>query len=178
MKFLVVRHGESESNLQRIVAGQRVDKSLTVKGRRQAQETAKGLKGRTIGRIVSSHLKRAHETAEIIAQFLGLEVEILPDLAEVDYGEISGLSEDKTQRNMERSFAAKAGELPKDLEERAMRVIKKLEFWSSGETDILLVGHKTFNAILFAVWEGVPKESFIVYRSQWHMDNAEVKELK
>ena len=177
MKILVIRHGESESNKQKIIAGQTVDKSLTTKGQAQARATAQNLKGRNIKKIISSHLKRAKETAEIIAEHFDLEVEIIPELAEVDYGKISGQPEDKTQRNMERSFEAKTGENSSDLEKRALKIIKKIKQLPTIKGDVLLVGHKTFNSILFAVWQNTPKEKFLEYRSKWTMENAEAKKL-
>ena len=64
MKLYLVRHGESECNVQRRLYG-RTDCSLTEKGCRQAREAGEKLRGTGIGRCISSPLIRAAETARL-----------------------------------------------------------------------------------------------------------------
>lgn len=89
-RILLVRHGESEWNAVGRWQGQ-ADSPLTDLGRSQAKAAA-GAVG-LVDRVLSSDLVRARETAEIIADQLGLgPVVIDPDLRERNAGEWTGLT--------------------------------------------------------------------------------------
>lgn len=83
---LVVRHGESEANLQRLFLGQG-NMDLTERGRQQAEMTANFLKDIKIDYIYSSDLDRARQTAEHTARLKGMEIITSPLLREIDAGE-------------------------------------------------------------------------------------------
>jgi broad specificity phosphatase PhoE len=72
----------------------RSDPALTDEGRRVAAETADGLAAELpVGvAILSSPLRRARATAEAIAARAGASVELVAELAEVDFGRIEGLT--------------------------------------------------------------------------------------
>lgn len=90
----IVRHGQSQGNVGHVWHGARTDAELTTLGEQQAQLTgtylAKNMRG--VETVYSSPLIRAKETAEIIAEKFGAEVEILQDLIEIDWGELEGLT--------------------------------------------------------------------------------------
>jgi len=83
--FWYLRHGETDWNRQGLSQGN-VDIPLNELGLTQAREAAVRLKGRGITSIVASPLSRARVTAEIVAEALGLDVIIEPDLREVSWG--------------------------------------------------------------------------------------------
>lgn len=87
--FCFVRHGESEANLQGLVAGS-TDVPLTDLGRTQAFAAAHGLRGAGITSIYCSLLSRARETASRIGQVLGLPVTEIPELGERNWGALEG----------------------------------------------------------------------------------------
>lgn len=87
--FYFLRHGETEINRLGLVAGQR-DVELNETGWRQARAAAELLQNRGIDAIYSSPLKRARDTAGCIATALRLEVCIVPELAERNWGELEG----------------------------------------------------------------------------------------
>lgn len=88
--FLLVRHGQSTWNAEHRWAGQS-DPPLTDLGRQQAADLGRALIGVGISRVVASDLRRAHETAEIVATRLGTgEVEVVPGLRERWCGEWEG----------------------------------------------------------------------------------------
>lgn len=89
-RLLLVRHAESEWNAQGRWQGQ-ADPDLSERGRAQARVAAAGLRGK-VERIVSSDLRRAAITADIIGESLSLPVERVRELREVDVGEWSGLT--------------------------------------------------------------------------------------
>ncbi len=86
----LVRHGETDWNVQRIIQGKRNDIPLNRKGRSQANKLALYFKMRHIDSIISSPLKRSLQTAEIIAKVKNLSVVTREELSEVDYGEWGG----------------------------------------------------------------------------------------
>jgi 2,3-bisphosphoglycerate-dependent phosphoglycerate mutase len=87
--FYFLRHGETDVNRLGLVAG-RSDVELNETGWRQARAAAQRLKTHRIDAIYSSPLKRARDTASCIASALGLEMVIVPDLAERNWGELEG----------------------------------------------------------------------------------------
>lgn len=88
-EIYIVRHGQGEDNFEGLLNGHR-DRPLTSLGRQQAQLVAEKLREQGIEVIYSSPLKRAHETATIIAEYLGLPVYVEPDLIERDFGVMTG----------------------------------------------------------------------------------------
>ena len=99
MRLLLIRHGESEGNLEGRIQGWD-DYPLTNRGRRQAARSAERLaEEESIQEIVTSPLARAAVTAEIIGGVLGLPVRYDERLKEYNFGPVSGLTRDeiKTQ---------------------------------------------------------------------------------
>ena len=82
----LVRHGETAANRDRLALG-RADPPLTDRGRAQAARLAEQLVDSGGARVVSSPLRRAQETAAVIADALGVGVETDVRLVELDYGE-------------------------------------------------------------------------------------------
>ena len=91
--FILLRHGESVGNLEGRVQGQS-EYPLTETGRKQSQALAQRwvAEGQTFDRIISSPQSRCRETAEIIAGFLGVNVEFDLVWMERNYGSVSGMS--------------------------------------------------------------------------------------
>lgn len=110
----LVRHGESEWNEQRITQGQTPHPRLTALGREQAAAAAAliaadlaarrspaagpsaGVVEGVVELVVSSDLRRAAETAQVIADRLGVGVESDPRLREQALGRLEGLGYDET----------------------------------------------------------------------------------
>ncbi len=86
--FYLTRHGQTDSNLSGILQGQSLDAPLNEKGINQARRIGEFLKDtdRSIDRIISSDLIRAYQTAEIIGEILGVEIETDVRLREMNYG--------------------------------------------------------------------------------------------
>lgn len=91
--LLLVRHGESEANRQGVWQGSS-DGTLSPTGHLQARQVAERVAAwdPPVQHLYSSPLRRAMETAQPIAQRLGLQVALHPDLREIDLGQVSGLS--------------------------------------------------------------------------------------
>lgn len=92
-RILLVRHGETDDNKNRIFQGQ-TGSGLNAAGRAQAGRLSSRLATAKITAAFSSDLVRAKETAEIVAAPHALEVTTMVDLREVDVGAWSGLTYD------------------------------------------------------------------------------------
>ncbi len=89
--ILLARHGETDWNRDHRWQGH-ADPPLNDTGRVQAGELARALVAANPDGVVSSDLRRAQETAEIVATTLGLGLSLDDRLREVDVGEWSGLT--------------------------------------------------------------------------------------
>jgi probable phosphoglycerate mutase len=89
--ILLARHGETEWNREGRWQGWS-DQPLNDTGRDQARQLAERLRTTPFGAVYSSDLKRAHETAEIVAASHGHAVSLDPALREIDLGAWSGLT--------------------------------------------------------------------------------------
>lgn len=88
--ILLIRHGETEFIKKGRLPGRLPNVHLSEKGHAQAQALAERLSQAPIKAVYSSPLERARQTAEPIAQALGLEVILRPGLIETDCGEWQG----------------------------------------------------------------------------------------
>jgi broad specificity phosphatase PhoE len=88
-RALFLRHGQSAHNAHRgeePLADEHGDR-LTELGRRQAAAAGAALRERGVTRLLSSHMVRAQETAEIVGAAAGLEPEVIDYAAELVLGE-------------------------------------------------------------------------------------------
>lgn len=85
-RLLLVRHGENRANLTKEFSHRLIDYPLTAKGKLQAEQTATYLSAYPVTQVFTSPLKRARETAEIIAAELGVSVRVLEPFRELDVG--------------------------------------------------------------------------------------------
>ena len=86
-----MRHGETDWNKAHRIQGGNSDTSLNERGKEQAGELALRLKQERVQAIYSSSLERALDTARVIARHHQLEVQIKPDLREINVGELEGV---------------------------------------------------------------------------------------
>ena len=91
----LIRHGIPDNHLA--VLGQS-DPPLTPQGREQARLLAATLAGEGIERVLSSSLRRAQQTAHILANRLGAAWEQDARLNEITYGSWDGLRWDEIEK--------------------------------------------------------------------------------
>jgi broad specificity phosphatase PhoE len=90
-RLYLVRHGETDLNRDRRFRGMS-DAPLNERGRLEVQGAARLLSGLGVSAVYTSPVRRAVETAEIIAGEIGAGVSIKEGLVDVDYGEWQGLT--------------------------------------------------------------------------------------
>lgn len=142
--ILLARHGESDWNAERRWQGQ-ADRPLTERGRIQATELADRLDGRPLTAVYSSDLRRALDTASVVASRHGLPVEARVDLREVDCGSWTGqlhdrLDPDEVERWRRGETPWTGGESYEEM--RARMVSALLEVAEANPAgDLLVVSH-------------------------------------
>lgn len=96
--FYIVRHGQTNWNILGKTQGHG-NSDLTKKGEEQAIELAKAMVNYPIDLIYSSDLGRAVQTAKIIGDKIGVEIEETPALREMGFGEWEGLLIEEIKKN-------------------------------------------------------------------------------
>ena len=159
MRLILVRHGETLWNETQRCQGFS-DITLSPRGREQAQLLALTLKQEPVQAIYSSPLKRAYETAQIIARMLQatssrtLPVKADDQLKELNQGQLEGLTSQELLTyypDLMREWAHRpatlvlpGGESLVQLQERAWRAIERIYKAHAGQT-VVVVAHKFTN---------------------------------
>jgi broad specificity phosphatase PhoE len=101
MRLICVRHGESHSNASRdrVALPEGEGDRLTERGLGQAREAAEALAGAVAGRLLSSPMRRALQTAAVIGDRTGLDVQVNPLIYELR--EFEGYTELDPERQRE-----------------------------------------------------------------------------
>jgi len=89
-QLCLVRHGQTDWNLEGRYQGQS-DVPLNDKGLAQARSLAEQLKDQSFAAIYSSDLRRARQTAEPIANLLGINIQLEARLREINQGQWEGV---------------------------------------------------------------------------------------
>lgn len=166
-RFTFLRHGESVGNAAGYYQGQH-DYELNETGRAQARALAERWKQEAVcfDAIITSPLLRAAQTAEIIAQTLGVELSADPIWMERDNGKLSGLTFEQAQQELPRpkfihpfSPVGVTGESQWELYLRAGRAVQSLV--TRPEGNYLIVSHGgLLNVVLYAILGIAPQANF------------------
>ncbi|KAI8911821.1 histidine phosphatase superfamily [Gorgonomyces haynaldii] len=164
-RFYFCRHGETGPNSLGVLQGSGIDEFLNDRGVFQAQCLRDRLDNVKIDLIVSSHLKRAKQTAEIVRE-KHQETPFVqdPELAEISWGDWEGATSPLLPKLLEDwesgNFGANPpnGESPLQVEARAMPALYK--YLDRPEETILFVLHGRLLRILL---------SSFIYRNLEHM---------
>ena len=153
MKLYFVRHGESEANVLRVISDRGWVHPLTEKGRQQARDLGDKLQTAGIAKIYTSPLQRAVQTAEILAQTLGIEFEITGALREFDCGIAEGRADAKAWQlwqsawdnwllHQQWDYRIEDGESFNDLRRRFLPLVNGLLGDRAGQSkNYVLIGH-------------------------------------
>lgn len=157
MSIYVVRHGQTDWNLQKKVQG-RKNLSLNENGIEQAKELKDNLTGIKFSKVISSPLKRAKETAEILAPGMVIEDD---RITERDFGEFEGLNIKEFDAdefwNYESNCQYKSAENIRVVFNRVYNFLEKLKS-EHGDEDILLVTHTGILVVINTYFYGMPED--------------------
>ena len=90
----IIRHGQTDWNIEHRTQGQ-TDISLNANGIKQAELSTKKIENLKIDNIISSDLKRAYLTAQIINKNFNKRIETDKRLREFCFGTLEGITRDK-----------------------------------------------------------------------------------
>ena len=162
----LVRHGETVDNAKQIMQGQ-TQGELNANGIQQAHEFSEQWKEKEIDIILASDLKRAIDTARIIAEPHRLDVLTTPLLRERDWGSFTG-----------RFIPDLKGEVwPDDIETQENLLSRAGEFIAYVKQTfpgkkVLAVGHGIINKAIQSYYYNKPMSDI------QRMQNTEVRTLE
>ena len=162
-KVFLIRHGEVDWNRQNAYIGS-TDLPLNPMGQAQARQLADYLRTKKISAIYSSSLIRAVQTAEIIAERLGVAVNICPELREVDYGEWEGVPESEVRERYPDFYPGwranplevrtPGGETFGELRDRALPAFIEIAK-AHPKDNVAIIAHKSANRVILACLLGM-----------------------
>ena len=182
LKIDILRHGQTDSNTQGRYLGS-TDAPLNDKGIAQAHRAAERLKSIRYDAIYASPLKRAWQTAEIVAEPHGLEVRRLDGIAERNFGIFDNLTyreigerypeEQAAWEQNINEYIPPEGESALQVRERVARTLDSLKI-QHADGSILLVTHLGLTRQLVAHLLDMPVEA------GWHfmLDNTAVASIE
>lgn len=167
IKFILIRHGQTEWNKSDRFRG-RVDIPLNGTGEEQARKVAAFLKNEKIDAIYSSPLQRAVHTAQPLADEHHLQVQINPDLNDVDVGALEGMTVDEARQafpdvvekwlNAPGHLKFPKGESIKALKGRLDTLLAEMATHHDGQT-VALVSHRVVCLALLCLVLGLDMDS-------------------
>ena len=178
MRLLLTRHGQTDWNVAGKIQGS-TDIELNETGIKQAQKTREKLLDENIDVIISSPLKRAKKTAEIIATGRNIPLIIDNEITERCFGKFEG----KTPKefDFDEIWNYKLNKQYEDAEStgalfaRIENFLEKIKQEYPNKT-VLLVTHGGVTVPIRAKLEGIP-EGMEILRGLG-IDNCEVKEYE
>lgn len=160
--LFLIRHAE-HALLDHAIVGRAAGVQLSPEGIRQAEALAERLEGSSIRALYSSPLERARATAAAIAAIVGLEVQTVEELNEIDFGEwtdrtlvdLHELEEWRRFNAFRSGSRIPGGETIIEVQARMLRLIERLCTLHPIET-VALVGHGDPIKAALAYYLGVP----------------------
>lgn len=166
MRVYVMRHGETEANVRRVLMG-RDDSPFTEVGRRQPLEVARHLADQHLACVYTSPMERAQRTARLVVEALdrAVPIRVANPLAEIDAGDFTGLTFDEVRERVPLDavlgqFRYPGGESWEEVQRRAVAFVSALRREHSGEA-VLLVTHAGVIAGLVAAYLDEPIARYI-----------------
>ncbi|WP_051378041.1 histidine phosphatase family protein [Derxia gummosa] len=167
MRLYMARHGQTDLNAQQRFQGTS-DPPLNAEGIAQAEALALRLPP-GLTRIVASPLRRAHQTAAIVAARHGLPVLLMEGFRERAYGVFEGLCREEIEARYPELWARRiarhwddgppGGETMRAAVERVRAALDALAAEHAGET-VLLVAHGFVARAVHLLLRELPPEAF------------------
>jgi broad specificity phosphatase PhoE len=166
-RLILARHGQTAWNVDRVFRG-RSEVALDDVGIKQAELLGEYLKGWKLDAIYCSPLRRAIDTASVVARYQKVDVYVTEGLTDFDYGGWQSLPEREVQRLYPALFHAwhnspdkvkmPGGESLEDVRGRAMPVINDIVSKYGG--NVLLVSHRVVIKVLMCSLLGLDNSHF------------------
>jgi ribonuclease H / adenosylcobalamin/alpha-ribazole phosphatase len=178
---LLLRHGQTALSVQKRFSGVG-DPELTDVGRQMAAAAAVRLAGSGADAVVTSPLRRARETADLVAEALGVEVDIEEGLRETDFGDWDGHTFAEVREKWpdeldawlgSTAVAPPAGESFDATADRVRSALRRVQRAYAGRT-VVVVSHVTPIKTLLRIALDAPPSA--LYRM--HLDLVSLSEVQ
>jgi broad specificity phosphatase PhoE len=166
-ELILARHGEAAWNVEKIFRG-RVDANLDDVGVRQAELLGRYLSNWQLEAIYSSPLRRALDTANMIARYQKVAVGNAEGLTDFDYGEWQSLPEQEVRKlypallnewhSNPHKVRMPGGETLEDVRRRSVKAIHGVLARHNG--NVLLVSHRVVIKVLVCHLLGLDNSHF------------------
>jgi len=178
MKLYVVRHGQTQNNVTGEIQCYTNDIDLNEKGVSQAKETALLCENLNIDLIISSPMKRAKHTADIINELLNVEITFDDRLMERNTGVLGGKLLAPKDKEIIWNYSInqfyEGAESIDDVFERVNSFIEELiNKYKDTDKNILLACHGGVTKAIYCFFHGLPEDGDLNKIGQ---SNCEVKE--
>ena len=167
-RIVLIRHGQTEWNRVERFRGQ-LDVPLNDVGRAQARALARKVAVWPVAAIYAGPLGRTQETAQPLAEALGLPVQVLDGLLDINYGQWAGRTPEEVARDEPEAHALwrsaphlarpTGGETLQDVRDRAVAALQGAIAAHPGQL-VVLVGHQVVNKVLACAVLGLDNSHF------------------
>lgn len=165
-RLILIRHGETDKNLNKSLHAANDIESLNLTGREQIEATGDRLKELSPSKIYSSREKRAVESAQILAERLGIAMEEIDGMQEWNLGVFTGKTSDEVRKVLssmtfqERyDYVPEKGESWRDFEKRLIVAVQKIVKENKDKT-IAVITHGGVIRALMPFLLNIKEESF------------------
>lgn len=181
--YFVLRHGGALSNKENFYScwPEKRKNSLTEEGRKQIENIIPQLREAKINLIFSSDLLRTEETAQIVAEGLGLDVNFDDRLREYDVGFLNNQPLDgfynffKDRKEMF-SKRLPGGENKRDIKERLSNFLEEIDKEYKNK-NILVISHGEPLFIFESIIKEMPEEEMLEKEKELKLNTGEFKKI-
>lgn len=160
--LLLIRHGESEANRNKVFGGQ-INPDLQERGVMQAELTAKFIaENYKVDKIYSSDLKRAYRTAQPLSDILNMEIKAEKRLREIYAGKWEGVKFEELKTTYPEEYnvwltdvgnaVCTEGESVRELGERIYGILTEIAEENDGKT-VAIATHATPIRVMISMIE-------------------------
>ncbi|QBJ96670.1 histidine phosphatase family protein [Rhodococcus sp. ABRD24] len=184
-RLILVRHGQTEANVERRLDTRLPGARLTEIGRTQAESLGGRMAAKPPRALVSSQALRARETAGFVELASGITLQVREGLHEAQAGELEDRSDIESHKMFAKVFHTwhagdlsariPGGESGHDIIERYVPVVDSLraEYLDGGSGDVVVVSHGAAIRLVGAYLAGVPG----AFAADRHLENTGAVEL-
>ena len=180
-----MRHGQAESNVNRILAGRHMESHLTEYGRQQVVDSAKQLmKNIAIEKVYASPVTRTVETAQIVCQVLGTDYVIDERLYETDMGRLVGMNYEEVTTKYDDVLTRFYSDYDPILESFGVEAFSSVKLRITSLLDDLLYKHQDNNVLMITHLDPIKAALAILLDlspealHRWNIRNASLTILK
>ncbi len=168
VEIILARHGDTDWNTGEIFRGL-ADVGLSEAGKKQAELLGEYLSGEKIDFIYSGPLRRAVQTAEAIAGHHKLDVHVVQNLIDINYGEWQGVSLADVRKlypdtyqdwlDTPEQVRIPGGESLEDVRSRALPFLEDAVMRCE-EGKLVMVSHRVVNKVIICALLGLDNSCF------------------